>query len=209
MTIQEVKQKISLCNNSLTVPEMRKIAKEIAKEDYQDFLDNNPLDDFHLRMIHTFVIGYAKDEIQILLQYFENFVPYVNHWAVCDSLCQNFRITRQYPQETWNMLMKYRNSRKEFESRIVSVALLSHYLTEEYLGSVFEVLSGLCAEEYYARMGTAWAIAEIMAKFPDQCTEYLLEHHLDVRTHNKALQKIRESNKIPAEIKQMTYTWKR
>lgn len=208
MLIQEIKKKLASYGDSVSVPELRKLARQIAKENALDFLNANPQDSFYLRMLHAFVIGYAKNDIQVLIPYFEDFIPYVNHWGICDSLCQNFRIARQYPQETWQMLMKYKNSQKEFESRIVSVTLLSHYMTEAYIGQVFPVLDSLYSGDYYAQMGIAWALATAMAKFPDKCIAYLQSgnNHLDHVTYRRTLQKIRESNRVPAEIKQMTKT---
>lgn len=108
-----------------------------------------------------------------MLNYFGLFVPYVQHWAVCDSLCQSFLIARKYPDVVLSFLSKYITSQKEFESRIVSVILLSHYLTDDYIDDVFVILNKLDSSKYYSRMGVAWALATIMAKYPEKCLQYL------------------------------------
>ena len=192
----------------ISIPELRKFAKKIAKEDYKEFLDKNSFETFELKLLHAFVIGYAKDNIKTLLNYFDKFVPYVDDWATNDSLCQSFKIARKYPEIVWNYLMQYKNSKQEFESRIVSVMLLSHYLNDEYIDEVFEVLDNLNTDDYYSQMGVAWAIATIMGKYPQKCLAYLESKncHLDKITYKKSLQKIQESFRVPKEIKEYLKT---
>ena len=209
MKLSEVEndlKKIKRTSFGISVPELRKYAKTIAKDNYQEFLLIDNCKTFELRMLHAFVIGYIKTDINILLKYFEDFMPYVDDWAVNDSLCQNFRIARVHQETVWNFLMKYKNSNKEFESRIVSVILLSHYLNDEYIDRVINVLDTLNTDEYYSQMGVAWAIATIMGKYPKKCLNYLKSKkcNLDKITYNKSLQKIRESYRVSDDIKKIT-----
>ncbi|MBQ7718432.1 MAG: DNA alkylation repair protein [Clostridia bacterium] len=213
MKVEEIKKEIATLERTkfgISIPALRKLGKRIAKEDHRFFLDNNPKDTFELRLLQGFVIGYAKDDITTLLKYFEEFIPYVSDWAECDLFCQSFKITAKYPDVVYDMLMKYRHSEKEFESRIVSVMLLCHYLNDEYIDRVIDVLDSLDTSEYYSMMGVAWAIATVMAKYPEKCMNYLKgENNLDNRTYNKALQKSRESYRVPDSIKEETKKMKR
>ena len=78
MTINEIKGEIkSLAGNNadfynklnptgkpslgVRIPDLRNIAKRIAREDYECFLQNNPMDTFEEETLEAFVIGYAKD----------------------------------------------------------------------------------------------------------------------------------------------------
>lgn len=214
MQINEIKSEISHLKRTafgVSVPELRKLAQKIAKENYQKFVEKNKNDSFELRMVHAFVLGYAKEDINVLLNDFAAFMPYVNDWAINDALCQNFKLTRKYLEIVWKFLLNYQNTDKEFESRIVSVMLLSHYLNDKYINSVIKVLDRLNTDKYYAQMGVAWAIATIMGKYPEKCMAYLQSSdcHLDKKTYNKALQKIRESFCVSPEIKKQTQTMKR
>lgn len=195
----------------ISIPELKKFALQIAKEDYKELLDNNRFETFEMKLLHAFVLGYAKDDIKTLLKYFEHFMPYVDDWAVNDSLCQSFKIARKYSKIVWDFLQRYQKTNKEFESRIVSVMLLSHYLTDEYILDAIKVLDELYAEKYYAQMGIAWAIATIMAKYPTLCLQYLQskECHLNKETYNKSLQKIRESFRVSDELKAQVKTLRR
>jgi len=189
----------------ISIPELRKFARKLAKEDYKEILENNTCNTFELKLLNAFVLGYASDDIKILLKYFKNFMPYVKDWATNDSLCQSFKITRKHPDIVWDFLMKYKTSEDEFESRIVSVMLLSHYLTDEYIDDVIKVLDKLSTNAYYSQMGVAWAIATIMGKYPEKCIKYLKSKNcnLDKITYKKSLQKIRESFRVSDKIKTM------
>lgn len=190
----------------ISIPELRKFAKKIAKDDYEEFIENNDFSSFELKLLHAFTLGYIKDDIKILIKYFKTFIPYVDDWAVNDSLCQNFKIARKYPDIFWKFLMKYKNSKKEFESRIVSVCLLSHYLNDEYIDKVIEVSNQLNTDDYYSKMGVAWLIATTMGKYPKKCLNYLNSKNcnLDKATYNKSLQKIKESFRVSKEVKELT-----
>ena len=214
MNIEDIKREIKqikVTKFGISIPELKKFAKKIAKDNYKYFLDNNDFEIYELRLLHAFVLGYAKDDIGVLLKYFDDFVVYVEDWAVNDSLCQSFKIARKYQDNVWEYLMKYQNTTKEFESRIVSVMLLSHYLNDEYIDRVFKVLDRLNADDYYSQMGIAWAVATIMGKYPKMCLKYLSseECHLNVSTYNKSIQKIRESLKVSIEIKEIVKNMKK
>ena len=122
--IKKELKKIKRTTFGISIPELRKLARKTAKDNYKEFIENNDFSNYELKLLHAFVIGYIKDDINTVLKYFKDFIPYVDDWAVNDSLCQNFRIARQYPDIVWEFLMRYKESEKEFESRIVSVTLL-------------------------------------------------------------------------------------
>ncbi len=210
-TITADLEKIKRTAFGISIPELRKYAKKIAKENCKEFLESNNYETFELKLLHAFVIGYAKGDIEVLIDDFEAFVPHVDSWGICDSLCQNFKIARKYPEKIWNFLMQYKNSKKEFESRIVSVMLLSHYLNDYYIDKVIAVLDSLNTNDYYSQMGVAWAIATIMGKYPEKCLNYLKSEkcHLDKITYNMALQKMKESFRVSDEIKLITRTMKK
>ncbi|MBR1617255.1 DNA alkylation repair protein [bacterium] len=207
--IKEIKKELNQIKRTkfgISIPELRKFAKKIAKNNYKDFIENNDYSTYELKLLHAFVLGYIKDDINNLITYFEAFIPQVDDWAVNDSLCQNFKIIRKYPEIFWNFLMKYKNSKKEFENRIVAVCLLSHYLNDNYIDKVIKILDNLNTSDYYSKMGVAWAFATIMGKYPKKCLNYLQSKncHLDKTTYSKTLQKIRESLRVTEDIKKLT-----
>lgn len=183
--------------------DLRILAKRLAKNNYREFLDSNPADIFELEMLQALVIGCARDDISVLLTYFEAAAAQLHDWGVCDSLCQNFKIARKYRPEVWERISRYFASSKEFEVRTAAVMLLSHFLTGNYIERVLAVLNSLCTEDYYASMGVAWAVSFAAVKFPERVLQYLSspECRLDKRTFNKSVQKICESYRVSAEFK--------
>ena len=208
MNLSEIKKELRQIKRTsfgISIPELRKFAKKLAKKDYKKFINENDYSTFELKLLHAFLIGYIKEDINSLLKYFEDFIPQVDDWAINDSLCQNFRVTRVYQTEVWDFLMKYKDTKKEFESRIISVILLSHFLNDEYINRVISVLDKLNTDYYYSQMGVAWAIATIMGKYPKQCLAYLNSPkcNLDKITLHKSFQKIRESYRVADDIKEL------
>ena len=83
------------------------------------------------------------------------------------------------------------------------MSFLSHFLNDEYIDEVIEILDKLNRPTYMSKMGIAWAVATIMAKYPDKCLSYLTNENnaLDDWTFNKSIQKMRESYRVSAEMK--------
>lgn len=183
------------------IPALRKLAKELAKQDWKECLDwKEPLY-FEERQLQAFVIGYAKDEPEEIAQVLRRFIPTVDNWSVNDSLCSSLKIARKQPELFWELLMEYRESTSEFEIRVVAVALMAQYLVPEYIDKVLPVLGNLPVHGYYASMGIAWAFATAWAKFPTETKAYLREHPIDLETYRKTLQKCLESYRISDEDK--------
>ena len=214
MNLLEIKKELSKIKRTqfgISIPELRKFAKSLAKKDYKIFILNNDFSSFELKLLHAFLIGYIKTDIETSLKYFQDFMPQVDDWCINDSLCQNFKVARIYQKEVWKFINSLKNTKKEFESRIISVLLLSHFLNDEYIDDVIKILDELNTDDYYSQMGVAWAIATIMGKYPQKCLQYLKSTNcnLDKITYNKSLQKIRESFKVSNEIKILTAKLKR
>ena len=196
------------------LPELRKLAKKIAKDDYKSFLGQNPMDSFEMETLQAMVIGYTKDDLSSILSCAAAFIPKIHDWSVNDSFCQTFKICEkpQNQKECWDFFMKYADSQREFEVRVVAVMLMSHYLIDDYIDRVIQVLDSLYtgkrpdkSDFYYAKMGVAWAVATIAAKYPEKCLAYMKspQNHLDTWTYNKAIQKMCESFRVSEEIKEM------
>ena len=56
-------------------------------------------------------------------------------------------------------------------------------------------------EQYYVRMAAAWAVSVCYVKFPSETKVLLVRRSLPKFTQNKAIQKIRESYRVPEEDK--------
>lgn len=191
------------------VPDLRKLAKQIAKEDYREFLEQGREDYFEEQMLKAFVLGYAKDDIENLLSYADRFVPGIQDWCVNDGFCQTFSIARKHRDRVFAWLLPYVKEQKEYSQRMAAVLLMSHFLTDDYIYPVLELLNRLSFDAYYTKMGVAWCVATSYAKYPKETYAFLLDNRLDDWTYNKAIQKMRESFRVSAEDKEMLQKMKR
>ena len=191
------------------VPKLRDLAKRLAREDWRPYLKEARDDSYEELSLQAFVIGYAKADIDELLEYAATFIPKIQDWSVNDGFCATFKIARKHRERVWDFLMQYKDSSNEFEQRVVAVMLMDHFLEEGYMESVFKVWDELKHDGYYRKMGVAWGVATAYAKFPAETHAFLLENHLDDFTYNKAIQKMLESYRITPEQKTVLRGMKR
>lgn len=204
----------SLCPNvdkiiGVRVPELRKMAKEIALQDYAQFLEQSKDEYYEELVLQGLVIGYAKISIEEIFKYLEIFVPKINSWAVCDTTCSNLKITKKYMKEMWKFLEQYINSKNEYEIRFALVMYLNYYLTDEYIDEILHKIDKITNKEYYVQMAIAWLLSFAYIKQKKKTEKYLLKNNLDEFTQNKAIQKICESYRVSNENKEKLRKLKR
>lgn len=180
----------------IRLPKLRKLAKELAKEDWKEYLSWKEFRYFEEIMIQGMILGYVKASVEEVLEAAEQFIPRIHNWSVNDSFCTTFHLASKYPKQVWEFLTRYQDSHQEFEVRVVAVMLMSHFLIPEYIEKVLFVLGHLDTKEYYASMAVAWAYATAWAKFPKETKEYLREYPIDSVTYRRTLQKCVESRRI-------------
>lgn len=198
----------SLCPNvdniiGVRIPELRKLAKQIAKENPKEFIENPVKKQYYEEiMLEGFVIGYMKATLEEKLHYLDNFIPEIDNWAVCDCTASTLKFIDKYKKEAWEYLQKYINSKKEFEKRFAIIILMDYYLTDEYIDKVLEIYNKIDSDQYYVQMGIAWAISVCFVKYREKTRKILHNNNLSTFTHNKSIQKIIESTRVDKETKE-------
>ena len=177
------------------LPQLRALAREIARGDWRAWLDGAEEAYFEERMLQGLVIGYAKCPPDEKLRLTERFVPKIDNWAVCDCFCWRLRPAEREPM--WRFILPRFRAAEEYEVRFAVVMALSNYADEAHIDRLLELLGAVRHPGYYARMGVAWAVSVCYVKFPER-TQAWLEAGcpLDDWTYNKALQKIVESLRV-------------
>lgn len=184
------------------LPILRKMAKEIIRDGQAEiFLDENDFSSFELVLLHGMVIDHIRD-ISHSLREFERFLPYIDNWSVCDTFCAGYRLSESFPNEVFSFLMKHRNDPEPFTKRVILVMWMDHFLDKRPLNDFFFFLEEINSDAYYVRMAVAWCVATAMAKYPEETFSFLERGTLDRWTHNKSIQKIRESYRVSQEMKQ-------
>lgn len=198
-------------NNVIGVrlPELRKLAVIIAKNDWRSYLAVADNEFFEEIMLQGMVIGYVKTDIEERLQCIADFIPKIDNWSVCDSFCAGLKFTKANKKQVWDFLQPYLLSKQEYDIRFGVVMLLNYYIEEEFINEVLQRLDSINHDGYYVKMAVAWAVSICYVKLPEPTMSYLNSNSLDDFTYNKALQKITESNRIDQETKKMIRSMKR
>ena len=194
------------------MPLLRKLAKQVLKGDWQNYLQSalqETSNYYEEDIIQALIIGTSKISCQEQHAYIKAFVPKINNWAVCDLFCSTLKEAQRYKQEYWEMLMPYFNSCNAYDLRFASVMLLNYFTDDEYAEEALKLLEAIKHEDYYVKMGVAWAISIFYIKQPQLTLPMLQQNNLDTFTHNKAIQKIRESFRVSKEDKEMLNKFKR
>ena len=187
------------------LPILRKIAKEIAKYDWQKlFLNLNTAGEEYMEdtLLAGLVLSYVKDEdFNRMLKLTADFVPRIKNWAVCDCFCNGLKFVKKDKRKAFEFLSPYLKSEDEYELRFGVVMLLSRFVDAEFIDEILDILFSLKTDYYYARMAIAWAISICYVKFPQKTYVRLEKNDLDNFIHNKSISKIIESYRVSKEDK--------
>ena len=189
------------------VPEARKLAKRLAKDpELAKFLGDLPHKYFDENILHGLLISEMKD-YEACVAAVDEFLPYVDNWAVCDIISP--KIFKKHKTELLTKIKDWSASEKTYTCRFGLKILMSHFLDEDFKREYLEIPAAVHSEEYYVQMMIAWFFATALAKQWDTTISYLEDHRLDTPTHNKAIQKARESNRITPQQKEYLKSLKR
>ena len=87
--------------------------------------------------------------------------------------------------------------------------LMRLFLDDDFKPEYLEIPAAVHSGEYYVNMMQAWFYATALTKQWDIAIGYLLNDRLDPWTHNKTIQKARESYRITDEQKAYLKTLKK
>ena len=184
-------------------PLLRAFGKELVKGEGFDLdaLLAFPNDVFEVRLLKCYAVGYKKMPFAEKVRYIEACLPVIDGWAVCDLFCSALKEVKKHRAAFLPYIEKYVAEGSEFSQRFGYIMLLGCYMEEEYLPVIFRLLDGAKSEYYYAHMGAAWLLAEVLTRFFEEGVRYLQEGALAQKSKKKAVQKARESFRVSEEQK--------
>ncbi len=182
----------------IRVPKLRKLAKEIVKEEkWEQFIKESQDKYFEEVLLQGLSIAYSKKSLQEKYIYMKEFIPKMDSWAMTDTFAPTLKVKDKDLENYWNFIIPFTKSDKEFEVRFAIISMLDYYIREEYVNEVIKILDNIKHEGYYVKMAIAWTLAEIGIKFNNILMTYLeSDNNLDKFTFNKTLQKMIESYRI-------------
>lgn len=178
-------------------PELKRIAKVIARSNYEDFFKENRHELYEENLVHGLVLGYLKLDFIELKPLVDDFIPYIDNWAVCDATVANLKVYKKNKTKdiVFNEIKNYLKNVNPWINRFGYVLLLEYFIEEKYMDEIFELCENY-KDHYYVKMAIAWLISMCYIKYKGRTITFLKKHKLDVWTHNKAIQKIIDSYRV-------------
>ena len=124
-------------------PNLYKIARQICKGNYKDFLDKNTFSSWDITQIYGYVLTHEKDFFT-LEKYFNKYVENIDSWSNTDLLKFN---TKYYESELFELAKKYTKSTKTYAKRTGLKILFSYSNFSKYTSEIFNILNSFYNEK--------------------------------------------------------------
>ncbi|MDO5328832.1 MAG: DNA alkylation repair protein [Coriobacteriia bacterium] len=201
------------------VPVLRKLAKQFTIEDCKAEFPHKYVEE---NTLHGLVICNTKDYAETIEQ-LDELLPYVDNWATCDIISPKCFKKKDNRKTLVKDILRWMSDNKTYTIRFGIEMAMSHFLDDNFNTPdgkhLMNEISKVRSNEYYVNMMVAWYFATALAKQWDATIHYLEKknktnnkdstaYHLDGWTHNKAIQKARESYRITPEQKEYLNTLK-
>ena len=186
-------------NYKLILRELKDLPPEVTK----DFLSDLPHQYHEENCLHITLINKTKNYEECLTT-LENFLPYINSWAVSDGL--NPPALKKNKQFLLPKLEQWIRAEAPFTKRVGMLLLMKYFLDDDYKPEYLELPASIRSDEYYVNMMTAWLFAEALVKQWETALPFIQIKKLAPWTHNKAIQKACESFRVSDEHKEYLKT---
>ncbi len=190
-------------------PIIKSLAREYNKNNLAEI--SNFLNDKHTYyeewLLHGFLLSYEKD-IDNLFVKLNNFIPFIDNWAICDYSVMAMKLFRKYPEKTFEKVKEFLYSNSPYTIRFGIVILLSYFLDENFSDKILELIKTISSEHYYVNTALAWFYSVALVKQFDKTIKIIEEKNLPKFVHNKSIQKAIESFRISDKNKHYLKTLK-
>ncbi len=183
----------------IRVPELRKIEKEYRNSDEAKlFLSVLPHKYYDENLLHSVFISNMKNYEEVLLS-LKKFLPYVDNWAVCDTLKPN--AFKKNKSGLIEMITEWIFSPETYNCRFGVDMLMTFFLDGDFKPEYLDIPAKVHSDEYYVNMMISWFYATALSKHWDETVKYLENKKLSVWVHNKTIVKACESYRITDDQK--------
>lgn len=191
------------------IPEIRRIAGIVVMDDWTQVLDSEP-ENFEEEVLRGLVIAIAPVGTEERISLTEDFLCYVDNWVTCDVFCNSWRLEKMDADLAWDYFSSLIDSGEEYRMRVSVIARMSLFGKDR--GRMARLLEDIATHDhpgYYYRMGAAWAVSAVYMGFPDLAEDLIRSGRMEAWTHNKSIQKIKESRRVSEENKERLSTLRR
>ena len=185
----------------IRAPRLHSYAKSVPYPYIQNVIDSLKHIYYEENMLHALLIARIKD-IEQLITELNNFLPYIDNWAVCDSLASSLKIIKKHKNRMLDEIKIWLKSHNTYTVRLSIVLLMNYYMDEHY-DKVIDCYLDINSDEYYINMALAWGYSVALVKYYDKTLPYFINKKIINKwTHNKAIQKARESLRVDNDKKE-------
>ncbi len=184
------------------IPDLRKLAAKLVRDGQAEELirqfellqaaDPRKGLCYEEKMLWGMMLNQMRLPLEKRLEGFRTFIPTIDNWAVCDSVCSGAKWCKKNREEVWQFLQPWFRSQREFEVRFALVFSLAHFIDADHLPLLFDHIATLPYDQiqseyapadcrtsddqgtvlgtvpYYVNMAAAWLMATALYKFPEQ-----------------------------------------
>ena len=185
-------------------PDLRALAKRLVRDrpdDVRAFLAAPAHATYDEMNLHGELIGRVAGTPEEAFDLLDAFLPHVDNWATCDLIrVPAFRLDLP---ATLGHIRAWVASEPEYAVRFGVVQLTTLFLGDAFDPSQLELVAAIDRPEHYINMARAWYFSFALIRQPEATLPYFERRPpaLDAWTHNKALQKARESRRVTAELR--------
>jgi 3-methyladenine DNA glycosylase AlkD len=175
-------------------PVLRSMAKQLGKDEWRnDFLSELPHTYFEENLLHGLIISENAD-FQSCIEQLEQFLPYMDNWAVCDQTAP--KVFKKHREELLPYIRNWLKSEHVYTVRFAIGMLMRHFLEADFKPEYLDMVTSVKSDAYYINMEIAWYMATALAKQWETTIPYLEAKTMDRWVHNRTIQKARESYRI-------------
>ena len=190
----------------IRVPVLRKLAKDISKGNYSEFLSLQK-GDYHEEIIIDGLVaasvncGYAE-----MLAYMKAFADKIYNWSICDTV--TFKRMTKYTDMLINDMDYFIYNDNPWVVRSGFGCLMQFFLTQKYIDRDFAYVESVKSDMYYVQMMQAWLVATAAAKERDKTMIFLQKRCLTPEVQKMTVRKMCDSFRISPEDKTFVKTLK-
>ncbi len=181
------------------IPDIRRLAKELDSGERSEFLSELPHRFYDENVLHSAILCNIRDFSEALVET-ERFLPFIDNWAVCDTLSP--KCFSKHKDELLTHIRRWMKSGRTYTVRFGTGMLMRHFLDADFKPEYLSWAAETESEEYYVNMMTAWFFATALAKQYGCAVRYIEERSLPETVRKMAIQKALESFRVSDEHKE-------
>lgn len=173
--------------------DLKKIANQIYKGNYESFLNYNLGNYYEEIIINGYIINKIKD-YNLKVKYLNEYIKNDMCWASIDVL--KFDDNIKYLE----LSKEYIKNKNPFIVRLGIIILFA--FLDNYMDEVFNILKQIKNDDYYVNMAYAWILCECYIKTKNKTINYIKNNNINKFVINKMISKCNDSFRITKEEKE-------